>query len=1406
MSTANNNEIKIGSLIKASISSIKDFGAFADFDGGSGLIYYTKVVPKVDHGKVHDVLSEGQVVDAIITEIKADGKISLSMQIPRKAKRKALVDEVKQDLSTLSDNDTSIRSVWIALTKIEHYLLKYMQTPIMLKKGSAHLTSRNELKAQIDSSVHFETFKSEVKRIFSAEVLRHERLRNLWYFDADISKTSTYSRSNFAEGCSNMYVNLDSDPVVEIYIHGLSESGKALFLERMTNYYPQLKFYNYSNSSICIIISYKTSDDKEDLMTELKYALDAILNGNPDTCDDGSTKEYDKVSFTSEVIIPDDGLDRFIFQMDTDALLDNEGIRYGSLKGQNFITNDDTSKFELGILRKINYPNVEFQLNKECIERIQNLVSRGQLDKIFPDPDDMVGEFEKVNRLNDSFDRITEHPEELVNPKLASYLFDASKATPNDHTSILQRIEQIKACQLNKNLNDSQIAAIAKAVEAKDMALIQGPPGTGKSTAIAELIWQILLSKPNGRLLLTSEANLAVDNALDRIKFSIHNIIKPVRIASGDKLSTEGLSYSHIEMKKWADIKLSDSELADNSAAVETREHKLFDPKELVLNRWLRNIASRSQIDDTELKNKWLSFLDNPDTSFKQSVYYQYMEHCNVVGATCSAISDTNYTASEESKKHRDSRFLKRFRAVFGETDKSGRPTELFFNVVIQDEASKATPSELSLPLVYGEKAIIIGDHRQLPPNIEKSDILFKLHMLKLKSANADEQKDIEELERYVKKNFDILEKSHFERLFRQIDDSIKGTFDTQYRMHNDINKVIKQFYIDDGGLECGVKDEDRQHGISIPGLVTPNDHVIWIDTLTPELKEGTSRSNPGEVDAVKWVIDQLCNSDSFKEYQSSLNSDEDKEIGLISFYGAQMKLLNPVVESAKKQNLRIKLSSVDRFQGMERNIIIVSLVRSNIIASHVNEKPDFKNYPEYGYKAQTSFGFAESPNRLNVALSRAKRLLIIVGNGTHFCSFVNKEGKTIYKNVYDEIRQHPHGIIPWKTATQKNSNQTKVIRVPMPATRSINLNSRDINIEKDVNLRKIETWLTPDRQPIENPHYAILELSTKAVKLLYGRNEEAIKTATTFSFDNFVRETYKTETGQGLNNENVMDMRYFSNRVMPVIRLMKQRMKEAKIDVVYCVATAAYRTAKNRDEIIEYIRKEAGINVRILSKKEESIATMFAFGISSRYRIGIRNAKNSFMIEQGGGSTEVSVFQYGELLGSYSINIGTTTSRNAMFEACKDSPYISMAEALKRNDQIIKERMVAFMNNMGDFMKDNDEYFCVSVGTAITRATGGKKNAQQHDKVLTREMIEEKILSSTEKVCQSFKSIGEFQEWNQRVESNNALDGIVTMRLGLPLFIYFFDKFNVNEIHVCGTGLWYGIYFQKLFNSLDLV
>ena len=1397
--------MKTGDAVKAEIVNVKDFGAFAEFDGGSGLIYFTQIVPRVEYGAIGEVLHVGDTVNCVISEIKSDGKISLTMKLKRKEVRKAKIEEVKQDIQNMSEEDTNIRSIWMALTDIQHFMLKYMQMPIPIKHGSTKIDSKGEkLTAEIDQEVHFNAFQNEVRRVFSADVFKHETLSGFWYFETDAELYNPEVRQLFADECSNMYVRMQANPVIEISISHVDDKSKSILLSILQNYYAQIDVLSDKEDSLFLTIPYHTHTEQNDYRDELEYALDGISNGVPDIGDNEECIEYEPAYFNWQIKEIREGCDRFLLTLNEEALLDREGLRFGSLRGQSFVIHNGDNDIPFGKLSKIDYPKVVFSLFQDAIGIVRQLVEKDGMRIIAPDAGDLTGEIEKVNRLRDSFDRITEHPELLANPKLASYLFDASNATPLEKEIVEARIEKIKSTQLNANLNSSQISAIAKAVEAKDFALIQGPPGTGKSTAIAELIWQLALQNPKAKILLTSEANLAVDNALDKLKSSIHNIVKPIRIAAGDKFSAEGLSYAQTELKKWAGIELSKIEIEDDKLAKETDEYKSFDIKEIVLNRWLRNIYSRShdRIENPELRKLWYDILTDLPLSWKKRVYEEYISHCNVIGATCSAISDTNYSATEEKGRHRASRFIKKFRSIYGETDKEGYVTKLCFKTVIQDEASKATPAELSLPLAYGEKAVIIGDHRQLPPNLDKEDILFKLHMQRIKSSNREEHDQILKLEKYVRKNFDLLEKSHFERLFRQIDASLKGTFDTQYRMHKDINDVIEQFYVEDNGLRCGVKDDERQHNIDIPELLSPENHVIWIDTNSPEVRDGTSRANKGEVEAIGWVLEKFAESDSFKQYLQSLSTDEEREIGLITFYGSQMKRLRPLVEQSTKKGLRIKMSSVDRFQGMERNIIIVSLVRSNSIAQKWNQRPDFRLFPDIGFPKQNDYGFAKSPNRLNVALSRAKCLLIVVGNSVHFCNYINSEGQAIYRNVFEKIKNNPKGrVIDWKTTSPVKDHTFKIIRVPMPRNRSINLNTRDINKDTDKNLRITETWLTRDCQPVQNPHFAVLELSTKAVKLLIGQDETTIMTSTEFSFKNFIRDAAKTETGRGLDEQNIMNMDFFRGRVLPVIRRMKSKMRKEEVDVVYSVATAAYRTAKNRDEIIECIRKEAGINVRILSKKEESVATMFAYGISSRYKADILKSRHTVMVDQGGGSTEVSVFNQGELEGSYSINLGTTALRNILTKEV--SPNTSMRDALRKSDQMLRERMVAFMKNMGITMLSDEETFCVSVGTAITSATGKSGNAKQHDSVLEYDKISQKVENLTSTILERFDTVDDLVRWEQRI-GDDTMDRILTMRMGLPMYLLLMDKFNIKSIHVCGTGLWYGIYLQHLFNVAD--
>lgn len=669
-----------------------------------------------------------------------------------------------------------------------------------------------------------------------------------------------------------------------------------------------------------------------------------------------------------------------------DSIMDMRRADFGFTLGE--------KEIPFGKLLKVNYPNLIFDLDvpDDRKDAIIEVFESQIITRICPI---LTGEIEKISRLKNTFTMATTG-QELTNPRLQNFIFDSSKATKTPDIELMLREDgpvYIEFCAhlLNNRINESQKQAIIKAMYAEDMAVIQGPPGTGKSTAIAELIWQLIrkglqYGNKRERILLTSETNLAVDNAISRIVNGKTNLVKPVRLGGEEKLESEGLQFSLELMKRWVeegDACLTTEETNDESEASIKNN--------LILKNWLENISHRAfygVVDDSvDVIVKWRNFLNNPSKGLREIVYQRYVENANVVGATCSSIGDRR---AGEADFNGFTPFFHNYCDLFKQ--KKGK-ARIEFTTVIQDESSKATPAELVLPFVYGKRAIVIGDHRQLPPMLDKEEFEDTFDYAYRTSKDSDDQRRIMQLKEFVESHFDEMEISHFQKLYERIDSSLKGTFNLQYRMHPDINEVVEQFYREDGGLRCGlispedlgVNDPDisnpasRYHGIDIQGLIDHNTHVLFINTTSPEMLDGTSRVNYGEVEIIDRLLTKFEQSSSFLSYLNQFSKDEDKQIGIISFYGKQIKQLRSIAR--EHSSLPIRVSTVDRFQGMERNIVIVSMVRSNIIQSSRNQQPDKKRYPELGYPKQTSLGFAQSPNRLNVALSRAKRLLVIVGN-----------------------------------------------------------------------------------------------------------------------------------------------------------------------------------------------------------------------------------------------------------------------------------------------------------------------------------------------------------------------------------------------------------------------------------------
>ena len=581
---------------------------------------------------------------------------------------------------------------------------------------------------------------------------------------------------------------------------------------------------------------------------------------------------------------------------------------------------------------------IKIEVRKEFADMLSlKEISIGVGDYIqFP----LIGEATNHARQKDAIDRILRPGSKnrfgkivpyATNPNLSNFLFDPRYATEIDSD-----IEAVKALiderKIENNMNERQCEAVARAIEATDIAFIQGPPGTGKTTVIAEIIWQEVLKNPNCKILLTSQTNTAVDNALERLQGK--RGIRPIRIPKMDgeeRMVREGKRYLLSQLQSWSE-KPNESN-TDNA-----------------VNLWIDAILNEMDSSDryAQVISRWRKDLTEKDDFVRNTFTDSYARNVNLVAATCSICGSKNFNVI--------------YTQLYGHSN-------MTFDIVIMDEASKATPLEMAIPMVLGKKIILIGDHKQLPPMIDDDEVKDALR----KIGRGDLVNKLENIK-----------DSQFKRLFeasQRMRKSLVTTLDTQYRMHKQIMNCISHFYQDDieGGLKCGIEKtmdyEDwnnrgsRYHGIENPPFINRDVHAVWVDVDGKEEKIGHSPMNKAELKAIEKILKVLRASEGYKDYLSHCTRPEDEEIGIITFYGAQVKELQKMNKEGKLGPGKFKIDVVDSFQGMERNIVIISTVRTD------------------------SIGFAKDIERINVAFSRARRLLIVVGDKDFFAK--NKDYRT---------------------------------------------------------------------------------------------------------------------------------------------------------------------------------------------------------------------------------------------------------------------------------------------------------------------------------------------------------------------------------------------------------------------------
>lgn len=680
-------------------------------------------------------------------------------------------------------------------------------------------------------------------------------------------------------------------------------------------------------------------------------------------------------------------------------------------------------------------------------------VKDGKLDRL-----PQVGELQLDTRLAENA---------LRRQKSALDAIRYDRAVRSDLRNLLINPDEIQVptlefeVQFVQDLNESQKEVVSSALSMQDFLLVQGPPGTGKTTFITEVILQTLQQNPEARILLSSQTHVALDNALERIQTKNPNL-KLIRIGNHERVS-EGVHSLLLEeqIEKWREDALSKGrnflthwsenngisqedlekavlfqelknivlslenlrvelesrkqEREDNFPIIETlRERQMprkptkikleFLHTELKKREGISQSANvgsskekqkrrisaaqeeefkRLQEEIEELEKKTKALRDEQKQKVKRLQEITQIKADELLRLTSIELENRSNNLIDPNAPNakllqklinlqtewfdqfgRNERFnnplIKRSQVVAGTCIGISREIhDAEFDLCIVDEASKATATEVLVPMSRSKKWLLVGDPKQLPPFQDEAS------------------RNTEFLEQYELTPEDVQE-TLFDRLLRILPDGCQKMLATQHRMVEPIGKIISTCFYE-GKLESSGPEIDKVLSKVLPRPVT------WLTTSKlPNSREQSANSsfnNSCEVTAIFQWLKQLN--------QAAMEAQRNYKVAILSGYAGQLKLLKRSLDAEQSglQTLAIECNTVDAFQGREADIVIYSVTRSN---------------------KDGKVGFLRDEARLNVALSRGRVGLLIVGDHQFYRSL----SYSPLSDVLHYIEQHPEDCI----------------------------------------------------------------------------------------------------------------------------------------------------------------------------------------------------------------------------------------------------------------------------------------------------------------------------------------------------------------------------------------------------------
>nr|XP_034188053.1 helicase sen1-like isoform X1 [Osmia lignaria] len=542
----------------------------------------------------------------------------------------------------------------------------------------------------------------------------------------------------------------------------------------------------------------------------------------------------------------------------------------------------------------------------------------------------------------------------ILNPKIELYQLPA--------------LSGLETLITEDQLNKKQLEAVHKVTEAvvqknAKLCFIQGPPGTGKSKVIVNIVTQVLYgnnryvnNKSSLKILVCAPSNAAIDEIVLRLLEIRSNIkhkakIKPFKMVRIGRAETMNATVKDISVTELARRDIEKQMASSNNITPDSVENEKLH-LESKMNALKSQLTTSRNMDQTHREYIKMKLGD-------MAAKYELLKNCRPLNNR----NEREYIRLQRAAENRilehadiitctlSSCYTNQMESIFGGNKKK-------ISVCIVDEATQSCEAETLIPLMLGINVLVlVGDPNQLPATVLSPEA---------KKYGLDQS-----LFSRVQNAFDLLPDNPIIML------------DTQYRMQHSISYWPNKFFY--GGL---LQTAVKWH----PEFPFYPYRILNLNTN----QNNDNFSNNDEAEFVANVIYCMITSSNLNTWESCIS------YGILTPYNNQKSVIlakinekiGPLSENVKRK-MKFDVNTVDGFQGQERDVIIMSCVRSHRI------------------------GFLSDKQRLCVALTRAKHTLIICGNFNIFMKDLmwnsllsDAKARKVYFNVNANAR--PDKIKPY--------------------------------------------------------------------------------------------------------------------------------------------------------------------------------------------------------------------------------------------------------------------------------------------------------------------------------------------------------------------------------------------------------